>query len=171
MVDDGFDQVKISCVEILEIPPGNLCRRDILCAACLNHLVGKVGKPAAFVLVFPEAAGREEKIEMGKLVEKERLLLENETCFQEGHVKAFPVVGDNGLEVHLGKKLVKLLNHPLFFGKFAKEVLRDVEFVISVIAHTDKERNDPRSSGKPCGFQVEEEGCGEVKGLEGAVLA
>ncbi len=108
---------------------------------------------------------------MGKFAEDERLPVEDEPCLEKRHIKSFPVIRDNGLKTHLGKKLAQLLNHPLFFAHLSEEVLRDIEFIISVVAHPNQKGHDTCSTRKSCCLKVDEQSRGKVQAFKLGVFA
>ena len=100
---------------------------------------------------------------MRKLFERKRLPVKDVPCLKERKVKCFPVIGDYGLKIHFSDKLSKLLDHPFFLSQFSKKILGHIEFIVPVISHTHKKRDNPSSSRKACSLKVDVESRGKVQ--------
>ena len=73
---------------------------------------------------------------MGQFTQCKRLALEDVTCFKKRKIEDLAVVADDGLEFHVGKKLVDFPEHLFFRGRVPKKILSYMEFALSVITHS-----------------------------------
>jgi len=171
VIENRLDQLEISGLEILEIAPGNLGGRNVLLTPGGQDLAGQEGKPAAFYPVFPEAAGREQEIQMRQSSQRKGDPVEDEAGLEERDVEGLAVKSDDALKIIFLKEPGQVLDHLGLGGQLTQEILADPEFVAAEVAHADVEGHGAGSTRETGGLEVQEEGGGKIDILEFRILA
>jgi len=171
MVEDRLDERIIARPDVLEVPPGDFRAGNVLVALGPDNLPGQMEEAAAFILVLPELAGGEEKIEMRKPRERALRPVHGETGFEKRQVERFTVVGDERPDPQVVDETTDLSDHGLLVPHLGEEVLSHLEGAVPIVTHPDQERDRPRSPRQARRLQVQEKGGFQVEGFERLVMA
>ncbi len=162
VAEDGLQRRGAPEAQVVEVKRGNQPAGYVVLALEAEERRLEMGQAAGGQAPSVQPARRIEQVEVRQLGGRPQAV-EGKARLQERQVETAAVEGDHGCRGRKG--LERRRQHGLFAGRPGEKKLPHKEGIALEAAEADEERKRARAAGQAGGFDVDEEGAGDIFAL------